>query len=344
MKNRRTRCFHQACLTKGLYVDYAVEVRGLTKLYASRRGEPVEACRDVSFAITPGTVVGLLGPNGAGKTTVVKCILGLLRPTSGTALVHGVDVWSRAAEARRLVSAVLEGSRNTYWRLSVLENIEFFARLHGRHDRHIMRDARDLVGALDLQEQARAPVRTLSRGMQQKVAIACALIKQTPVLLLDEPTLGLDVEAARTLRWSLHEIARREGRTILVSGHDMKLVQEVCDRALIISRGRLVSDDSVERLLSLFQARGLVFRLAGQPAAELLVGLGQVADTVAVGEGQASEVRVGFGRPEQVYEIMEVLRTSGAVIERIESHTPDMEQTYLRLVRGGGGSGTPESR
>jgi len=143
-------------------------------------------------------VVGLLGPNGAGKTTTIKCLAGLIKPTSGEIYLDGIDALRDQKRALGRVAAVLEGNRNIYWRLTPRENLEFFGGLQGLPLRRVRSyiDEHELLELFDLKGKVNTPARKLSRGMQQKLAVACALVKQTEVLLLDEPTLGLDVETS----------------------------------------------------------------------------------------------------------------------------------------------------
>ncbi|MCI2427563.1 ABC transporter ATP-binding protein, partial [Candidatus Acetothermia bacterium] len=183
-------------------------VKNLTKIYDGRRGKKTIAVDDISFSIRKNEVVGLLGPNGAGKTTTIKCICTLINPTKGTINVNGTDAVKNSRTVLQKVTAVLEGNRNIYWRLSVRENLEFFAGLQGIPARRVQNYIDQLIELFQLKEKEQTPARKLSRGMQQKLAVACALVKQTDILLLDEPTLGLDVEISHELRFALKEMAQ----------------------------------------------------------------------------------------------------------------------------------------
>ncbi len=243
----------------------ALAVEDLVKVYGGRRGE-VRAVDGVSFAIQPGELLGLLGANGAGKTTIIKIICGLLLPTSGAVRVFDVPATHRSVAQH--VAAVLEGSRNVYWRLSVEENLRFFAALAGRSPRASLQDIQALLELLGLTDR-RTVANKLSQGMKQKLAIACALVRNTNVLLLDEPTLGLDVETSYEVRGLIRELAEREGRTVLLSSHDMGVVESVCQRVIIVSQGRVVTDDRVSRLLNLFRTRALRASVGQSVAADL---------------------------------------------------------------------------
>lgn len=227
----------------------AVAIEDLSKQFGTG-ANAVTAVEDVSLTVESGSVVGLLGPNGAGKTTLIKCILGTVLPDSGTVSIHGIDVNDRPRAAYKHVDATLEGARNDYWRLTVRENLRYFATINGvdpdgvagRHDR--------LLNRLDLAEKADVPVRKLSRGMKQKVSLASALAGNASVVFLDEPTLGLDVESTRVFQDELRRVAEREDRTVVLSSHDMGVVEAVCDRVVIMAGGRIRADDSVDSLLA----------------------------------------------------------------------------------------------
>ena len=177
----------------------AIELSGLAKRY--RRGKGwLTAVDDVTLAVPAGQVIGLLGPNGAGKTTTIKMACGLILPTAGTIRINGYDVGRERAAAVRQIGAVLEGSRNVYWPLTAWQNLMYFGRLKGLRAAEIKPRAERLLTDLGLWDRRNETVGSYSRGMQQKVAIAAALITDPPVLLLDEPTIGLDVEAARTVK------------------------------------------------------------------------------------------------------------------------------------------------
>ena len=264
--------------------DPAVSVAGVTKRFGTGEAA-VTAVDDVSVSIDSGSIVGLLGPNGAGKTTLIKSILGMVVPDAGEVHVHGIDVRRHPRQAYAHVDAMLEGARNDYWRLTVRENLRYFATIGGvdpdsaepYHDR--------LLDRLDLREKADVPVRKLSRGMKQKVSLASALASDATVLFLDEPTLGLDVESSRTLQRELRRLAEEEGLTVVLSSHDMDVIETVCDRVIILSGGRIVADDSVEALLTGGSAHALAITSRDLDA-DLLADL---RETFTVTDGEAFE-------------------------------------------------------
>jgi ABC-2 type transport system ATP-binding protein len=312
--------------------DQAVSVAGVTKRFGSG-DEAVTAVDDVSFTIESGSVVGLLGPNGAGKTTLIKSILGMVVPDAGEVHVHGVDVRRNPRQAYAHVDAMLEGARNDYWRLTVRENLRYFATIGGvdpdsaapYHDR--------LLERLDLREKADVPVRKLSRGMKQKVSLASALAGDASVLFLDEPTLGLDVESSRTLQRELRRLAEEEGLTVVLSSHDMDVIETVCDRVIILSGGRIVADDDVETLLTGGSAHGLAITSRDLDA-DLLAAL---RDQFTVTDADLFETDPGgsvvvTADSEAVYDLFAHLRTAGVRLDRVRSVEVDLEDVFVDLT------------
>lgn len=312
-----------------------MELQNLVKIYTQRRGDDVVAVDDVSFSVAENEIVGLLGPNGAGKTTTIKCICTLVKPTHGSIHINGSDAVRVPRAALRKVAAVLEGNRNVYWRLSVRENLEFFAGLQGTPIRRVRSYIDELISMFNLTEKERTPARKLSRGMQQKLAVACALVKQTEILLLDEPTLGLDVEISHELRASLKEMASRGKRTILLSTHDMNVVQDICQRVVIINGGKVVTDDRVDNLLKLFQARAYRFEIEGDLAADQQERLQERFAMIEIsGDDYRTQIKVELPDSSQIYELMEILRAGDSQIRSIDRKEPNLEEIFLTIVKG----------
>ncbi|MBZ6493444.1 ABC transporter ATP-binding protein [Natrinema longum] len=312
--------------------DPVVSVSGLTKRYTGETGR-VTAVDDVSFGIQSGEIVGLLGPNGAGKTTIVKTVLGLITPTRGDVSIHGVPVHEARSRAYNYVSAVLEGARNVYWRLSVRENLAFFAGLHGidprtRVDRH-----EAIIDTLGLTGKADEPAKNLSRGMKQKVALGCTLARETPVLFLDEPMLGLDVETSRDLQTELQRLAHEEDKTIVITSHDMDIIEAVCDRVIVLSDGDIVADDSVDSLLDVFQSRSYRVQLTENPPAHLREQLDtrfQLLDWRT--DTDSVEFEIALAGSEEFYECVDILQTAEATIRSVTEIEPDLEDVFVELT------------
>lgn len=210
----------------------ALEVRGLRKSYGG-----VPAVRDVSFAVRPGEIVGLLGPNGAGKTTIVNMILGVLEPDAGDVRIGGADLRTRRAEALARASfaavyAALPGN------LTVEENLRIFGLLYGAPD--LRARIEELLAAFDLGRLRRAKCGALSSGEQTRAALAKAMLNRPRLLLLDEPTASLDPSSAREARARVRALAESGEAGVLWTSHNMREVEEVCGRALLLSRGSVL--------------------------------------------------------------------------------------------------------
>jgi len=309
-----------------------LEIRDVSKTYPGKR-EKIEALKDVNFSVKKGELLGLLGPNGAGKTTLVKIICGLVFPDSGEVRVGDYNPWKERALALRQLSAVLEGNRNIYWPLTVRENMEFFAALKGLDPRKARDRIDDLIERLDLKEKTNVTARSLSRGMQQKLAIAVALVSDSPLLILDEPTLGLDVESALEIRSMLTAVVEEENKTIMLTTHDMRLVRAVCPRVVIINEGRIVTDDRVDNLLRLFDAKAYRLHLQGELQKEQKEKLLRL-EYISIEEtgGNGFFIDLTLEQAQNLYQVMDILRRGDTIIEAIERQEVDLEEVFLSIL------------
>lgn len=217
-----------------------LQVAGLTKYY-----HDFLAVDDLSFGVPAGSIVGLLGPNGAGKTTVLRSIAGIVQPSAGRITIGGHDLAVDDVAAKRALGFVPEVP-NPYDLLTVWEHLEFVARVYDRHDGFADR-AEALLGRLNLREKRRELVLSLSKGMKQKLTIACALVHDPPLLMLDEPIIGIDPQGQREVKSLLRE-AREAGHGILISTHLLATAEELCDHVLILNRGRMVAEGTVPEI------------------------------------------------------------------------------------------------
>lgn len=224
-----------------------IQVSRLTKRYGQ-----LTAVDDFSFRVQPGEIVGLIGPNGAGKTSTLRCIVGIQRPSAGTVTIDGHDIVSAAVEAKRRL-AFMADEPQLFEYLTVTEHLQLMARIYGVRD--VAPKAKLLLEELELTAKANVLPGELSRGMKQKVAIACGLLHDPPALLFDEPLTGLDPLGIRRMRETI--VARgRNGAAVIVSSHMLHLVQEICTRVVIIDHGRKVADGTIEELAVQAQMAG----------------------------------------------------------------------------------------
>lgn len=224
-----------------------IEIRALSKRYKSRV-KTTQALNHIDLSVDRGEIVCVLGHNGAGKTTLVKSICGLLRPDEGSVRIEGRVVHENLSFAHRKCGAVLEGSRNIYHYLTAYENLRYFGLLNGLDQRQIDRRADEYLRLFDLEPFRNVPASALSRGMQQKLAITIALMKQPDVLLLDEPTLGLDILSSDAVIRMLRELAARRSLCILITTHDVHLIEQLSSRLVFMSHGAVIRDSPLTAL------------------------------------------------------------------------------------------------
>jgi len=210
-----------------------------------RFGDKV-AVDDVSFSVHSGEIFGFLGPNGAGKTTTIKMIVGLLKPTSGTARVGGFDVQTQPIQAKA-ANGYVPDEPNLYSKLSGRELLRFVGDLYGLKPDLVTRRTDELMRLFDLTEASEDLVDSYSHGMQQKTSLAAALLHDPRVLILDEPTVGLDPKSARLIKDILHQIAGR-GSAVMLSTHILEIAERMCDRIGIINKGHLVAVGTLDEL------------------------------------------------------------------------------------------------
>jgi ABC-2 type transport system ATP-binding protein len=228
--------------------ELMIDAEGLTKTYGS-----LAAVSDLSFRVESGEVLGLVGPNGAGKTTTLRCLVGVIPPTRGEIRICGYSLSREPLAAKRNI-AFLPDEPRLFDYLTVKEHLQFTARIYGVHDFQMPADV--LLAELELREKADALPAELSRGMKQKLVIACGLLHSPKVLLFDEPLTGLDPIGIRRMKSTILKRAR-EGAAIIISSHLLHLVEELCDRVLILNQGRKIIHGSLEEIQrSLPELRG----------------------------------------------------------------------------------------
>jgi len=230
----------------------ALSIRRVSKRFTARAAS-VDAVRDVSITVEHGSVLALLGENGAGKSTLMRICAGLLLPDAGD-IGFGAKRHSRAGRA---TGCLLEGSRNLYWRLTPMENLEYYGGLKGLRRREAHERAASLLDRFGLAAKRAEPVQTLSRGMQQRLSVLCSLIHEPSILLLDEPTLGLDHESSAQIVQLIREVAA-DGVTVVITSHQVDLMQEIATDVAILKRGCLVLSSPMQALL---QGRQSMFEM-----------------------------------------------------------------------------------
>ena len=250
---------------------------GTLRHFIRRRTRDVTAVQDVSFVIEPGEMVGFLGANGAGKTTTLKMLCGLIHPSAGDVQVAGHRPQRRQAEFLRRITLVMGQKQQLLWDLPPMDSLRVNAAVYGIPDGVAQRRISALADLLELGEELTRPVRKLSLGQRMKAELLAALLHEPEVLFLDEPTLGLDVNAQARVRQFLAEYNRRTGATVLLTSHYMADITALCSRVLLIDQGRLFHDGPLDVLTDqLAPEREVVLELEQPVSPEALAGLGRL--------------------------------------------------------------------
>jgi ABC-2 type transport system ATP-binding protein len=340
----------------------AIEARGLHRVYRSKPDDVV-ALEHIDLDVAPGEFFGLLGPNGAGKTTLIKILTTLLLPTRGTARIFGFDVSRDTKQIRRIMNMVAGGEQSGYGILEVREQLWMFSQFYGLGARDGWKRVDELIDAVGLDEQRRQKVSTLSTGQRQKMNFARGLLNDPWIFFLDEPTLGLDVSAARAVRelvlaWK----AAVPGRTVLLTSHYMAEVDELCERVAIVDRGRILASGTPAELKKRVQRESIfrleLDRLDGGPAslARLpgVVSASAAASDDADGQGDRQTVAVNLVLVEDAAlgGVVSALGSLGAHIRALRKSEPTLEDVFVELVGrgfddaddGDGGAEPPRDR
>jgi ABC-2 type transport system ATP-binding protein len=310
----------------------AVEVRRLRRIFKGRRRSPdVTALDGVDLVVPAGEVHGLLGPNGAGKTTLCKILSTVLLPTSGHASVGGHDVVRETADVRRIIGIVFGGERGLYTRLTARQNLEFWAAMYGLRGRTLRRRVDAMLSQIGLAERADDRVEGFSRGMKQRLHLARGLIGDPQVVLLDEPTTGMDPVAAREFRTLVGEL-RDDGRTVLLTTHDMAEAEAVCDRVTLIDNGRLLATERPAALSSWISTYSRVDArdVPAERVPKLIGELRDIPGVTAVRAVQPSGIRVETDAADAAPQVVRHLLDSG--INSVATSTPDLEEVYLHII------------
>ncbi|MEU6860753.1 ABC transporter ATP-binding protein [Glycomyces sp. NPDC046736] len=305
----------------------AVEVRGLGRVFTSKHGPDHVALDGFDLTVGPGEVHGLLGPNGAGKTTLCKILSTVLLPTSGTAKVDGFDVVADARRVRPVVGIVFGGDRGLYARMTAGQNLRFWAALYGLGRREARRRSEALLERVGLAERTDSTVETFSRGMKQRLHLARGLIGDPRVLILDEPTVGMDPVSAHEFRDLVEEL-RGEGRAILLTTHDMAEAEALCDRVSFIDDGRLLRCEEPRVLGELLSKHERV-RASGvaDALAERIAGLDGVE---ALRRNDDGSILVETNRYGAALLVLRTLVEAG--VGDVSTAPPTLEEVYLHLI------------
>jgi ABC-2 type transport system ATP-binding protein len=349
----------KACVGLGLATssENLIETRGLTKIFRSkvrieeprtsfferRESRVVRAVDHLTLGIKRGELFGLLGPNGAGKTTLVKILCTLLPPDEGSACVNGFDVATEQMGVKRSIGTLFSvGERGFFWRLNGYRNLEFFSAIHnvprrGRHER--IMEVLDLVG---LRDNAFELYQRYSGGMKRKLALARALLPDPPILLLDEPTTGLDVMSSRNIREFIrNDLSRKAGKTVLYTTHFVEEASQICDRIGIMNRGRLVTCDTPEAIKSTVkknEAVGVTVDNIRDDQVEALRTMRGVISVDSEVEGSAPDrrrLRIQLETLDALPMVFDFLFNEKMRLINFKREEPTLEEAFVQLTKAG---------
>lgn len=342
--------------------DFAIEAKQLVKKFPARPGtgdksndgtptpkrrrwpfakkEPkamFTAVNGVDLQIERGEIFGLLGPNGAGKSTTIRMLCTLLEPTSGTAQVNGFDIVKQANDVRRSLGTVLAGERSIYWKLTGRENLEYFAALYHIPSAIAKKRVEELIERMEIKDRANELVEKYSTGMRQRIAIAKALLARPPILLLDEPTLGLDPQAARRVRELVAEL-KQEGHTILLTTHYMEEADQLSNRIGIIDTGKVIALDTPEGLKRRIDQKEIIrLEITGwhDEIADKLKSIAGVENITTHQQGEADLWEVNLHAQNSraaLPRIVEHISGNGTRLVNMNIVKPSLEDVFIHLT------------
>ncbi len=329
----------------------AIEVVKLSKKYLTKKRKGllrseelvIEALRGITFTVNYGEVVGLLGPNGAGKTTTIKILSTLLLPDSGEVRIGGFDVVKEASKVRKLIGVMLSVEKGFYGKLTGRENLIYFGSLYGLSGAELKRrvdEMMELVGLKELEAEDKL-YEEYSTGMKARLSLARALLKDPPVLLLDEPTLGLDPMSARKVRDLVKSLAFREGKAIIYTTHNMFEAELVCDKILLINKGLIVASGTPEELKKKVSDIKTVILQVRKGTGNLNAFLSKLTD-ITIGNIVTEELDVNYieikfnvrAAEELLDTIIRLLTTEGLSMSSFKVVEPTLEDVFIYFAEG----------
>lgn len=323
----------EICSINIMSTPHAIHITSLVKMF-KKRGDKVTAVNGVDLEIHSGELFGLLGPNGAGKTTLIKCISTLLIPDQGTALVGGFDVLKQPLDVRRQIGVLTGGERSLYWKLTPIENLNYFAALYGVSRRETKKRIDYLLNLMDLTQKRHERVEKLSSGMKQKLSIARTLIHDPKILLIDEPTLGLDPTFSRFIRnFIKDELHKKNGKTILLTTHYMDEADMLCDRVAFMNRGTIEAVDTPSALKTRLSSEKVVeVKCMGTLEPALFAKVREVTTLSLDNKDGLAYIRMSSDNPEQLLSTIIDLVQNRAKVLSVNVMAPTLEDVFVHLT------------
>lgn len=336
---------------------FSIQTVGLTKRFAKKRHQGFfeflrknskSSCTEVTVALSKvnlqicsGELFGLLGPNGSGKTTLIKCLSTILIPDEGKVIVNGFDVQKETAMVRASIGIVVGGERTLYWKLTARDNLLYFASLYKMPRAYAKKRVEELLEAFQPSDNANERLENYSSGMRQKVAIARALLHDPPILLLDEPTLGLDPNFARYIRKQIRAISEKYGKTVLLTTHYMAEAEQLCDRVAFINKGNIVAVDKPSKFKAMVKEKAVVEVAVYNPPQAIenyirpLLPDAAVVKFIPDNEIEGNLLRIKIICPDAedyVETIIDGLRQKNVRIASLNVGVPTLEDVFVKLT------------
>src|SRR5580692_8301325 len=306
--------------------EYAIEAKSLVKTYPAHRGAPaMQALKGIDLKVPRGAIFGLLGPNGAGKSTFINILAGLTKKTSGQVTVWGRDIDERPRDARAAIGVVPQEIAADFF-FTPRESLDVQAGMYGVPKKERITD--ELLSALGLADKANAYVRALSGGMRRRLMVAKAMVHNPPVLILDEPTAGVDVELRRQL-WDYVVALNRRGVTVVLTTHYLEEAEELCDTIAIMNHGQVVACEPTPQLLRRLDSRAVV--ITPETPLETAPALPPFETRLRADGDLAITFKTAEASVEQV---LAAARSAGVAIKDLRTEEPDLEDVFLSLTYG----------
>ena len=304
--------------------EIAIRIENITRDF-----ETVRAVDDLSLEVPSGIIFGFLGPNGAGKTTTINLLLGLLEPTSGRAEVLNFDTQTQAEEVRTRTGALLEHP-GLYEQLSAEDNLEFYGRIWRMPATERQDRIKELLTHMGVWERRKERVGTWSKGMKQKLALARAMLHRPPLIFLDEPTAGLDVVAAVTVRDDLEALAAREGVTVFLTTHNMAEAERLCSQVAVIREGELVEIGHPDELRA--RAGGPRLEILGRGFDDNVLNLLRTRPEVVAAGVQSEHLAIDLREGTDVAPLVSLMVSAGVQVEEVRRGKASLEEVFLTLM------------
>lgn len=311
-----------------------IEVNNLSKWFKINKFKSILAMNNVTMSIKEGEVVGLLGSNGAGKTTLIKTICGLIKPDSGYFVVNNNSSKGNKKKIIENISTVLETERNLYDKLTVIENFKYIIENNGYSFKSKKDNVENLLYKFNLHDFTNQLVGKLSRGMKQKLAIALSLSLDTKIIILDEPTLGLDVPMVNEIKKMILDL-KKLNKTIIVCSHDMSLVEDVCERVIIMNKGEIIIDGNVDDLTQIFRSKQYEIVYTCQDSDKSISKLKEIFNVTKIDIiDNYIKVTLTLFDSTMLYKLINTLEKFNSEIININQETINFEKVFLNIING----------